>query len=198
MTGFYLGPSTVLSDRHIRTLLKLARPNKKDVFYDLGCGSGRLCIIAVKEFDVKRAVGIDNHRGRVKQARRNVQKENLQDRIKIRYQNIEKSDLKDATVVYCGLMEEEDTLQKYEEMLSKNCKLITLASPPVSIIPFDVDYPFYMMKFPFKKTKNSDIWATSVLLKNGTLEELLDEMKRDPDWSHDVRLVKKLARIRFS
>lgn len=61
MTGYNLGPSIALSDRQIRKMLRLAKLNKKDVFYDLGCGKGQLCIIAVKEFNVRHAVGIDNH-----------------------------------------------------------------------------------------------------------------------------------------
>ncbi|MCH7648226.1 MAG: hypothetical protein IIA83_06440 [Thaumarchaeota archaeon] len=54
------------------------------------------------------------------------------------------------------------------------------------------------MRFPFKKTKNEDVWASSILLKKGTFDELVEEMKKDPDWKYDIRLIRKLARIRFA
>ena len=179
-------------------MLRLAKLNKKDVFYDLGCGKGQLCIIVVKEFNVRRAVGIDNHRGRVKQARKNVRKLGLQNRIKIRYRKIEDTDFGDATIVYCGLMEEENTLDKYEKILSDGCKLVMVAMPLISILSNRKEYPFYLMRFPFRKTKNEDVWASSVLLKKGTFNELLEEMKIDPDWRFDIQLIRKLARIRFA
>jgi predicted RNA methylase len=42
----------------IRKMLKVARVSSKDVVYDLGCGDGRVLIIAAKEFGAK-AVGIE-------------------------------------------------------------------------------------------------------------------------------------------
>jgi len=59
-----LGPERYQSDRFIRKLLHLADARNTDIFYDLGCGIGQLCIVAVTEFDVRKAVGIESHRGR--------------------------------------------------------------------------------------------------------------------------------------
>jgi SAM-dependent methyltransferase len=195
--GIQLGLAIVLRNRHIRKMLRLAEANENDVFYDLGCGAGQLCIIAVKEFNVKRAVGIDVHKGRVKRARESVRCAGLQKRISIRYGLFENANFKDATIVYNGLMEEEDTLEKYESTLRKGCRLITLASPPVSLMPNKTDYPFYLMNFPFTKASTNDEWASAVLLKQTTFEELLLEFKRDPDYKSDIRLLKKLAKERF-
>jgi cyclopropane fatty-acyl-phospholipid synthase-like methyltransferase len=64
-----LGPSTCLSNRSIRSLLRFADASRRDIFFDLGCGSGQLCIIAVREFNVRAAVGIDSHKGRAERAR---------------------------------------------------------------------------------------------------------------------------------
>jgi predicted RNA methylase len=196
--GIQLGLAIALSNRHIRKMLKLAEANENDVFYDLGCGWGQLCIIAVKEFNVKRAVGIDARKGRVKKARERVRCAGLQRRISIRYGLFEDANFKDATIVYNGLMEEEDTLEKYESTLRRGCRLITLASPPVSLLPNKTDYPFYLMNFPFTKAVTDDEWASAVLLKQATFEELLLEFKGDPDYKPGVTQLKKLAKKRFS
>jgi SAM-dependent methyltransferase len=195
--GNQLGLGIVLSNRHIRKMLRLAEANENDVFYDLGCGAGQLCIIAIKEFNVKRAIGIDVHKGRVRKARESVRRAGLQKRISIRYGFFENANFKDATIVYNGLMEDENTLEKYENTLRKGCRLITLASPPVSLMPNKVDYPFYLMTFPFTKASTDDEWSSAVLLKQATFAELILEFKRDQDYKSDIRLLKKLAKERF-
>lgn len=42
-----------------RNICKLARIGKKDIFYELGSGNGTTLIIAIREFGVKKAVGIE-------------------------------------------------------------------------------------------------------------------------------------------
>jgi SAM-dependent methyltransferase len=195
--GSQLGSSIVLSNRYIRKMLRLAEANENDVFHDLGCGAGQLCFIAVKEFNVRRAIGIDAHKGRVKKARESVRRAGLQKRISIRYGLFENANFEDATIVYNGLMENEDTLEKYEKTLGKGCRLVTLASPPVALMPNKTDYPFYLMNFPFTEASSGDEWASAVLLKQATFEELLLEFKRDPDYKSGMRLLKKLAKERF-
>ena len=44
----------------IRKMLKMAKVTSKDLIYDLGCGDGRVLIIAAKEFGAK-AVGIEKN-----------------------------------------------------------------------------------------------------------------------------------------
>ena len=79
-----LGPEDYQSNRHIRKILQLALASSKDIFYDLGCGKGQLCVVAVAEFGVKRAVGIEMHRGRAAKAAKRVHELGLADRIEIR------------------------------------------------------------------------------------------------------------------
>ena len=197
MPAVYLGPSVCLSNRQIRKMLTLAKACENDVFYDLGCGAGQLCIIAVKEFSVRQAVGIEAHRGRVKKARENVRLQGLQKRISIRHGLFEDLNFADATIVYNGLIEDEYTMEKYEKTLQKGCRLVTLACPPVSLLPEREDYPFYLMNFPFTKAKTADEWASGVLLKQAAFEELVLELKKDPDYRSYIRLLRKLARERF-
>src|SRR2546426_5431898 len=92
-----LGPEDYQSNRHIRKILNLAQAFKGDIFYDLGCGRGQLCVVAVAEFGVKRAVGIELHRGRAAKAAERIQEMGLTDRIEIRNEDFMESDLHDAT-----------------------------------------------------------------------------------------------------
>jgi precorrin-6B methylase 2 len=47
-------------DRHNRKMLRLAGIKSSDIFYDLGCGNASILILAVKEFDVKNAIGVED------------------------------------------------------------------------------------------------------------------------------------------
>lgn len=69
--------------------------------------------------------------------------------------------------------------------------------PLVSVIPDKVDYPFYMMIAPFKRSNSIDEWASRALTRKGSFQELEDELRRDPDWSTDIKALRQLVRIRF-
>ena len=84
-------------DRHKRKMLKLADVRPSDVFYDLGCGDASILILAVKEFDVKTAIGYESNVYRVRIARFKVKKENLVDRISIVCGDMYKADLCNAS-----------------------------------------------------------------------------------------------------
>ncbi len=192
-----LGPEDYQSNRHIRKLLRLARASKGDIFYDLGCGRGQLCIVAVTEFGVKRAVGVELHRGRVAKAVGRIQKMGLSDKIEVRNEDFMESDLHDATVAYCGLTEEEEDVHFFETNLPTGCRLVTLFLPLVGVIPRAADYPFYEMDVPFRKTKDFSLWASRVLFKQATVDELYQELDSDREYRYDKRVFSRLTRERF-
>jgi trans-aconitate methyltransferase len=178
-------------------MLLFARACENDVFYDLGCGAGQLCIIAVKEFNVRRAVGIDCHKGRVKKARARVKELGLEGRMRIQKAYFQDVNLKPATIAYCGVEELPDSLEILQKRLRRGCKLVTPNLPLVSVIPDKIDYPFYMMISPFKRAKSIDEWASHILMREGGFEELVDELRKDPDWQTDIKALRRLVRIRF-
>ena len=192
-----LGPEDYQSNRHIRKILRLAKASQKDVFYDLGCGRGQLCIVSVSEFNVQRAVGIEMHRGRMEKAVAQVQNMGLSDRIEIRNEDFMESDLHEATVAYCGLTEEEGDVEHFERSLSKGCRFVSLFLPFVGVVPSAVDYPFYAMEVPFRKTKDVSLWISKVLLRGATLEDLYRELDTDREYRYDRRIFKRLMRKRF-
>lgn len=192
-----LGPEDYQSNRHIRKLLRLAGASSADVFYDLGCGRGQLCVVAVTEFGVKKAVGIEMHRGRAAKAEERVRRFGLSDRIEIRNQDFMESDLNGATVVYSGLGEIDDDVDYFESRVGSGCRIVTLFLPFVGVVPTSADYPFYMMKAPFRKTEDVSLWISKVLFRDASVDELFQELDTDREYRYDKRAFKQMMQKRF-
>jgi predicted RNA methylase len=192
-----LGPERYQSDRFIRKLLHLADARKADIFYDLGCGIGQLCVVAVAEFDVRKAVGIEIHKGRAKKAEKRVKELGLEDRIEIRNEDFWESDISEATIVYYGLDEEDEDLANLEKKLSPRCRIVTLFLPFVGVVPKKADCPFYLMQVPFKKTENASLWISKVLFKKATLKEFYQELDSDKDYHYKRVVLKRLMKERL-
>jgi predicted RNA methylase len=192
-----LGPEDYQSNRHIRKILQLARASPKDIFYDLGCGKGQLCVVAVAEYGVKRAVGIELHKGRAAKAAEHIQELGLTDRIEIRNEDFMESDLYDATIVYSGLSETEEDIAYFEKKVRTGCRIVTLFLPFVGVLPEAADYPFYLMKIPFRKTKDVSLWTSKVLFRKATAGELYHELDSDREYRYDKRAFKQMMKERF-
>ena len=87
----------------IRRMLQLADVKENEVVYDLGCGDGRVLIIAAKEFGA-RAVGIEIRRDLYEQCLRRIRDLNLEDRVKVIHGNFFEYDLSDADVITLYLL----------------------------------------------------------------------------------------------
>ena len=192
-----LGPEDYLSNRYIRKLLTLAKASSKDVFFDLGCGMGQLCVVAVIEFGVQKAVGIELHRGRAAKSGERVRKLGLADRIEIWNEDYMESDLQDATVLYCGHSEVEEDLPYLEDQLRKGSRFVSLFLPFVGVVPAAVDYPFYMTGVPFRKTDDVSLWVSTVLSREATVDDLYHELDTDREYRYDKRVFKRLMKARF-
>lgn len=192
-----LGPEDYQSGRHIRKILRLARASKEDVFYDLGCGRGQLCIVAVTEFGVKKAVGIELHRGRAAKAAASVRELGLTERVEIRNEDFMESDLSDATIVYSGLEEVDEDVAFFERKLRADSKVVSLFLPYVGILPAAADYPFYLMEVPFRKTRDVSLWISNALFRKATLDEFYCELDSDREYRYDKRAFKRMMKERF-
>lgn len=91
------------SDAKIRESLKLAKVTKKDNVYDLGCGDGRVLIIAAKEFGA-RGVGVEIDPLRALISTLMIHANGVQDKVKIKRKNFFDVDISDATVVFVYLV----------------------------------------------------------------------------------------------
>lgn len=192
-----LGPEDYQSNRYIRKLLSLAKATRDDVFYDLGCGRGQLCVVAVTEFGVSKAVGIEMHAGRAAKARAYVHRLGLSDRIEIRNEDFEGSDISDGTIVYCGHYEAEEDVSRFGTELSPGSRFVTLFLPFVGVVPKAADYPFYLMELPFKQTRDASLWISKVLFRRASEKELFEELDSDREYRYEKRTLRKLIERRF-
>ena len=87
-----------------RKMLELVGTSHSDVLYDLGCGDGRIPIIAVHEFNVRKAVCIEIREDLAKKAKENVEKLNLEDKITIINDDMFNVDITEATIVTMFLL----------------------------------------------------------------------------------------------
>jgi SAM-dependent methyltransferase len=82
----------------VREMLNLAGVEPSDRVYDLGCGDGRIVVMAAKQHGCS-AVGVDIDPLRVQDARQNVKKGYVEHLVTIEQGDLFKVDLSEATVV---------------------------------------------------------------------------------------------------
>ncbi len=86
-------------------MLKMAGVREDDLVYDLGCGDGRIVIMAAKTRGAK-GVGVDIDPQRIKESLENARKAGVTDRVRFFQQDLFVTDIKDATVVMLYLWPE--------------------------------------------------------------------------------------------
>ena len=145
------GEDVQLSDRSFREIFDLVELGKNDVFYHLGCGDGRGISIASEEYKVKRAIGIDNNRDKIKQAENYLNGKNLT--AKLICNDVQDSDISDATVILFWFTDEKviNVMMKKFEMLKPETKIITIWGPLPDCLPEKVKFPYIVNQIPFKK-----------------------------------------------
>jgi len=87
----------------VREMLKLADLKPGELLLDLGCGDGRVLIVAAKEFGA-RAIGIEIRSDLANRAAYNVAKEGLKDRVLIINGNFFELRLPPADVIFMYLL----------------------------------------------------------------------------------------------
>jgi SAM-dependent methyltransferase len=172
------GHPDFFDNRHKRKKLKLAEIEPSDVFYDLGCGDASLLILAVKEFNVKEAIGIESHPLRYRKAKCNVKKQKLSNRISIIQEDMYEADLSEADVIFEIHSESGFDLQElFSTNIRNGTRLTKHDLPLLGYMPDRLDYPFYRMTFPLKKALSKNHWATAVLGKlNAHINDVWHEL----------------------
>jgi len=149
------GDDVELSDNTLREIFRFAGLTENDVFYHLGCGSGKGVIISSEEFKVKKAIGIDNNKDKIIQAQKLLEERHISNR-SFKYQDVTVSDITDATVILFWFSDEnviEKMISKFES-LKPGCKIITIWGPLTGFIPNKVDFPYILNVTPFKKAES--------------------------------------------
>ena len=96
-------PWTPTPMRKVHKMLAMADIEPDDTIYDLGCGDGRMVIIAARHYGA-RAVGIEIHPLRYLWCQMMITMLNLRDRVQIVKGDFFKLNLSDADVITCFLL----------------------------------------------------------------------------------------------
>jgi trans-aconitate methyltransferase len=148
------GERVSLTDNVIRKIFNFAKLKKGDIFCHLGCGEGDAVAIAVKEFGVKKSVGIEIDKSVADNARRHIA--GLKNAYIINT-DIREADISEATVLLFWFSDSSivDTLTKrFKKELKNGARVITIWAPLTMTLPYKVEFPFFVNKKPFKRARS--------------------------------------------
>jgi len=148
------GEDVQLPEKSLREIFKFTNLGENDIFYHLGCSDEKGIEMAISEFKVKKAIGIDKNSEKIENAKNNLERKNING--KVICGNVEEVDISDATVILFWFTDEniiEKMLEKFEN-LKIGTKIITVWSPLPDCLPEKVDFPYIINKVPFKKAQN--------------------------------------------
>ncbi len=83
----------------VRSMLEIIEAGPGDTVVDLGCGDGRILVMAVEIFNVDQAIGYELNKHLVETALTNINEKNLGDRIAVYNENFLEADLSLATII---------------------------------------------------------------------------------------------------
>ena len=148
------GEDVQLPEKSFREIFKFSNLGKDDIFFHLGCNNEKGIEIAINEFKVKKAIGIDNNLEKIQNAQKTIEEKNMD--VKVIHQNIEESDISDATVILFWFTDEsiiKKMIKKFEK-LKPETKIITIWGPLPNCLPDKINFPYIINKVPFKKAEN--------------------------------------------
>lgn len=148
------GEDVQLPEKAFREIFKFSNLGKDDIFFHLGCNNEKGIEIAINEFKVKKAIGIDNNLEKIQNAQKTIEEKSMD--IKVIHQNIEESDISDATVILFWFTDEniiKKMIKKFEK-LKPETKIITIWGPLPNCLPDKINFPYIINKVPFKKAEN--------------------------------------------
>ena len=128
----------------VRKMLTMADVKPGELVYDLGCGDGRVLVIAARQFGA-RAVGIEVDPLRYLWSQIRIHLLGLRGQVRIEYGNFFKHDLSKADVVTCYLLQ--GTNNKLVEKLNREL------SPGTRIISSVYTFPSLSLIHKNKKLK---------------------------------------------
>lgn len=149
------GQDVQLPDNAFREIFRFVKLNKDDVFYHLGCGNGNGIAIALEEFGVKKAVGIDDDKEKISFAKKLLEEKKISKGI-LECKDVLESDISDANVILFWFSDQniiEKIMPKFSS-LKEGCRIITIWGPLPDTLPDMVDFPYILNMVPFKKASN--------------------------------------------
>ncbi len=162
------GEGISLNDDVVRKIFNFAKLKKNEIFYHLGCGEGNAVAIAVKEYGVKKSVGIELEENVANSAQRHVAG------IKNAYiinTDILQADISEATILLFWFSDSavvDAMTRRFKKELKDGARVITIWSPLYMTLPYKIQFPFFINKKPFKRARSikqqiRSIWGTNCI-----------------------------------
>ena len=136
----YIAPFVASPLPVVRQMLVLSELQPEELVYDLGCGDGRVVIMAAQEFGAK-AVGVELREDLVKKAHEQVAELGLNKRVEIMHNDLFKADLRLADVVtlYLTTSANEKVKPKLESELRRGARVVSHDYEVLDWTPYKID-----------------------------------------------------------
>ncbi len=117
--------------------LRFVKPTPCDILYDLGCGDGRVVVIAARDFGVRKAVGVEIDEALATIAALRAREEGVEDRVEIIEGDMFEIDVSPATIVYIYMYASinERLAPKLERELKPGARIVTIDFPIPGWVP---------------------------------------------------------------
>lgn len=146
--------------------LKIAELKPSDVLFDLGCGDASFLIYAVQHRKLKKAIGFEDDRNRIRKARLKIHEAGLDELISINPHDYYDEELSEASVIFHMLPEDSYDVKYFQSKkanIKMGTRMIKHDLPLVGYLPTKIELPFYGMTFPLQKARSKNHWASTVL-----------------------------------
>jgi SAM-dependent methyltransferase len=172
------GSPTATTKKEFTALLNSIKLSKEqDVFYDLGCGYGKVCIWAAPK--VKFSIGYENHHDRFRVALREVKKSGFKN-ITIRNRDFFLASYKRATFIYSMVDIGLHVMSRINRQSRPGTRVVQYRRPNYPLKAKWISGNYFLMKTPFERTKNADDFATNLIgRKRATVDDLFKYLGRE-------------------
>jgi len=145
------GDDVQLPEYSLRKIFKFLDLNENDIFYHLGCGDAIGISIALEEFNVKKAIGIENSKEKIQQAKELVKKRNLNN-VELLFEDIRTAKIDDATAILFWFTDVDiiENMMTAFKNLQVGTRIATIWGPLPGCLPEKVDFPYILNQVPFK------------------------------------------------
>ena len=186
-----------LNDKQIDILLEFSELNSKDVFYDLGSGTGKVVIDVYKKANVKKSIGIEYNKKYYDIAKKRAKYELSENIVgknvdffhgnySDKNENGYVFDISDGTIVYNSLAPSGKS-DFYDVQFNgiTGVKIIKKDLPLVGFLPVDIsrtdkNSQFFLMLTPLSNYRiySKNEWASAVMGKKAKIEDVFDYYKQ--------------------
>ena len=145
------GNDVRLPEHSFRKIFEFLNLNQDDVFYHLGCGAGDGIKIALQEFYVRKAIGVDNNKEKIQQAKKLAEENDLRGG-KFLCEDVVSTKIDDATLILFWFTDIEiiEKMKKRFQSLHDGCRIVTIWGPLTECLPTKVDFQYIINQVPFK------------------------------------------------